>query len=72
MKVKAKHWLKHDGVWYKGGDEFEVSEIEAEALKGMIEITEAPVHAEPEKPQEVTTTEQPKRRGRKPKAETAE
>ena len=69
MKVKAKHWLKHNGVWYKGGDTFEIPTTDAKELEGMVELDETPVF-EPvveEKP-----VEQPKRRGRKAKAETAE
>ena len=65
MKVKAKHWLKYNGIWYRGGDEFEIPTTDAEALGGMVEIAETPVHVEPAEPEE----EQPKRRGRPKKSE---
>ena len=65
MKVKAKHWLKYNGVWYRGGDEFEIPTTDAEALDGMVEIAETPVHVEPVEPEE----DQPKRRGRPKKSE---
>ena len=29
MKVVAKHWLNYNGVWYKGGDEFDVDDFDA-------------------------------------------
>ena len=68
MKVRANHWLKHGGTWHKGGDVFDINPAEAAELRGMIEIAEAPVlTTEPEAPQE-----QPKRRGRRTKAEAAE
>ena len=28
MKVRARHWLNYNGTWYKGGDEFDVDDIE--------------------------------------------
>lgn len=65
MKVRAKHCLKYNGTWHQGGEEFEISTTEAFSLNNMIEIAETPVlEPEAEKPAE----EQPKRKGRKPKA----
>ena len=28
MKVRAKCWINYNGVWHKGGEEFEVADIE--------------------------------------------
>lgn len=28
MKVVAKHWLNYNGVWHKGGEEFEVENFD--------------------------------------------
>lgn len=70
MKVKAKNWLKHNGTWYRGGDMFEIATVEVDELQGMIEMAETPVlTAEPEETGEIPE-DQPKRRGRKPKAES--
>jgi len=67
MKVRAKHWLKYDGVWHKGGETFEIPTTDAKELEGMIEIAETPV-LEPElKVEAEETAEAPKKRGRKPK-----
>ena len=68
MKVKAKHWLKYNGTWYQGGDEFEISAADAGDLEEMVEIAETPVHTEPAAESEA----QPKRRGRRKTAESAE
>ena len=59
MKVKAKHWLNHDGTWYRAGETFEISTSDAEALADSVEISETPVRAA-----ETEETEAPKRRGR--------
>ena len=66
MKVKAKHWLKHNGIWYRGGDVFEIPTTDAKELEGMVEIAETPVGetAEP-------AVEAPKKRGGRPR-KTAE
>ena len=65
MKVRAKHFLKYNGMWYRGGETFEISTTEATELEDMIEVAETPVsEKEPEKP----AAEQPKRRPRKAKA----
>lgn len=50
--------MKHNGVWHRGGEEFEVSTTEADALKDMVEIAETPV-----------LPEEPKKRSRAKKAE---
>lgn len=72
MKVKAKNWLKHNGTWYRGGDVFEIATVEVDELQKMIEMAETPVlTAEPEEAVEIPE-DQPKRRGRKPKAESFE
>jgi len=78
VKVRAKHWLKYDGVWYMGGAKFEVSTAEADRLKRDVEIAETPVlTAEPEKPAEapaeepVTEVAEPQKRRGRPK-KTAE
>ena len=62
MKVKAKHWLKHNGVWYRGGDVFEIPTTDADELKGMVDIAETPIEdaAEP-------AVEAPKKRGGRPR-----
>lgn len=74
MKVRAKHWLKHNGLWHHGGEEFEVEDAELRELRGMVEIAETSgITAEPERTEpERVEPEQPKRRGRKPKAEAAQ
>ena len=63
MKVRAKHNIKFNGVWHKGGEVFEISTVDAETLNGMIDIAETPVHEEaaPEQPQ--------KKRGRPKKTD---
>lgn len=65
MKVKAKHWLKYDGVWHPGGEIFEIAATDEKMLNGMIELAEEPIWPE-EKPAE--EIEKPKR-GRKKKTE---
>lgn len=57
MRVKAKHNINLSGVWHKGGEVFEISTTDAEALGDMIEIAETPVAEVPE-------AEAPKRRTR--------
>lgn len=59
MKVKAKHWLNHDGVWHSAGEIFEISTADAEALMDSVQIFETPVTTV-----EVDETDVPKRRGR--------
>lgn len=67
MKAVAKHWLNYNGVWYKGGDEFDVDDFEA--------VRE---HADMKKdgfvsevfPPNAEQPEQPRTRGRKKKTET--
>lgn len=59
MKVKAKHWLNYNGVWYKGGEEFEVEDIEQ--VKDYVDPVEFVSDVFP--PDEVPN-EAPKRRGR--------
>lgn len=60
MKVVAKCWVNYDGVWHKGGEEFDV--------KDFAEVKDC---ADPAEPQEdfpqVRLTE--KKRGRPRKAE---
>lgn len=63
MKVRAKHNINLSGTYYSGGEVFEISTTDAEALGDMIEIAETPVQVEPEK------VEAPKRRGRQKKSE---
>ena len=53
MKMKAEHWVNHNGKWYRPGEEYEV-DIPA---------------AEPEKAKEEPTQEQPVKRSRKRKTE---
>lgn len=74
MKVRAKHWLKHSGTWYRGGQEFEAADAEIASLDGMIEIAEAPVSPKPEQTAEkteeqATETAVKGRRGRPKKTE---
>lgn len=57
MRVKAKHNINLSGVWHMGGEVFEISTTDAEALGDMIEIAETPVS-------ETTNEESPKRRTR--------
>lgn len=40
MKVKADHWLKHNGVWYGPGQEYETEETIAEAPEAEHEAEE--------------------------------
>lgn len=54
MKVRAKHWLNYNGVWHKGGEEFEVDNFEQ--VKDYAE----PVQFE----SAVFPPEEPKKRGR--------
>ena len=67
MRVRAKCNMNLSGVRDRGGDVFEISTVDAEALGNLIEIAETPVQDEPkeEKP------EAPKKRGRKAKAAEA-
>lgn len=41
MKVRAKCWVNYDGEWHKGGDEFEVSDIE-EVKEYVIPLVDTP------------------------------
>lgn len=66
MKVVAKHWLNYNGVWYKGGDEFEVDDFET--VKEYADMKRDSFVSEVFPP-EKESTEQPKR-GRKKKTET--
>lgn len=43
MRVKAKHWLKHEGKWYKSGESFEVSVMDYDALKDCVDMAETPL-----------------------------
>ena len=71
MRVRAKHWLNHGGIWHQGGDEFEVSAAEAEQMKDMVTIVDASYRVpEPEAKAE-EKTETPKKRGGRPR-KTAE
>ena len=54
MKVRARHWLKYDGTWYRGGDVFEVATTDTNSLNGMVDIAENAISPE-------TETEKPKR-----------
>ena len=56
MKIKAEHWINHNGTWYKPGQEYET------------EAQPAAMTAEPE-PATEPEKEQKPRRGRKTKAE---
>ena len=40
MKVKAKHWLNYNGVWHKGGDEFEIPDGDLEQVAEYVEAGE--------------------------------
>lgn len=64
MRVKAKYWLKYDGTWYRGGDEFEIALTDADMLGDAIEIAETPVSGEG-----TVKTVEPVKRGRKKKVE---
>ena len=70
VKVRAKHWLKHNGTWYHGGQEFEAAEEDIQSLDGMIESAEAPVSPKPEQTAEEIEEKAVKgRRGRRKKTE---
>ena len=70
MRVRAKHWLKYDGIWHQGGDEFEIPAEDAKELEGMIEIADATVSvSEPEDKAEEKAEQPQKKRGRKSKAD---
>lgn len=65
MRVKAKHWLKYNGLWHCGGDEFEVVAADINDLAEMVDVVETPI-------QEMfddVTVESPRRRGRPRKTE---
>lgn len=67
MRVRAKHWLNHNGTWYRGGEVFEIPTTEAEMLKEHIEIAETPLFFAAEEESENRTaveSEAPKKRGR--------
>ena len=53
MKVIAKHWLNYNGVWHKGGEEFEVDDFET--VKEYADLAEETSEIFPP---------EPKRRGR--------
>lgn len=59
MKVRARHQLKHGGVWYGTGDIFETDA--SEQLGDTVEVLEAKAQEKPEAPA-------PAKRVRKPKA----
>lgn len=43
MKVKARHWLNHDGTWYRAGETFEISTGDLDEMRGVVELAETPV-----------------------------
>lgn len=73
IRVRAKHWLNHNGVWHKWGEVFEVEENEFDGLKdcvskvndGFVSDVFPPVDEEKAK-----EPEKPKRRGRPKKTES--
>lgn len=46
MLVKAKHGVKYDGIWYKAGEEFEVSLTDADRMADMVDALEESLHAD--------------------------
>ena len=40
MKVKAKHWLNYNGVWHKGGDEFEIPDEDFKEISEYVKVGE--------------------------------
>lgn len=38
VKVRAKSWLNHNGVWHSGGEIFEIDEKETEAMSEHVEV----------------------------------
>lgn len=42
MIVKAKHWVKHDGVWHPAGAEFSVDNLD-DIKEHVEEVKEKPV-----------------------------
>ena len=60
MKVKAKHWLNYNGVWHKGGETFEVDNVD-EVKDYVVADSE---YVSEIFPPDKDEAEQPKRRGR--------
>lgn len=56
MKVKAEHWINHNGTWHRPGEEYETDEADQEASDD-VHVQEAP------------GAEQPAKRGRRKKTE---
>ena len=57
MKVKAKLNIKHHGVWYAPGTEFEAEEADLASLAGLVEeVPDATPTAAEEKPRAKRTT----------------
>lgn len=57
MKVKAKHNINHNGIWYIGGQEFEVNPDEMAEISDYVSVVE--------RVSEIFPPDEPKRRGRK-------
>lgn len=52
MKVKAKCWVNHNGIWQEPGTVFEADAGVAETLKDLAEVVEAPQVPAPEEKSE--------------------
>ena len=73
MKVRAKHWLNYNGVWYKGGEIFEADDFNevkehADKLEDETESVNESYISEIFPPAD-EPADQPKKRGRPKKTE---
>ena len=68
MKVRAKHWVKYDGSWYRPGQEFDISITEVDQMSADVDVAE-PLDrdAEPDTAEVPALEEKPSRRGGRPK-----
>lgn len=65
MKVTAKCWLNYNGVWHKGGESFDVDNIEE--IKDYVTVNSE--YVSEIFPSDEPVVEPPKRRGRPKKTE---
>ena len=68
MKVKAKHWVKYDGLWHRAGEVFDISLTEVDRMSADVDLAE-PLDrdAEPDIAEVPAVEEKPSRRGGRPK-----
>lgn len=66
MIVKAKHWIKHDGVWHPTDSVFEISATDMTAMVGHVDVVETPIREDQHDTEPVKKTTG----GRKKKTDT--